>query len=85
VGILSWIIIGALAGWIASMVTGNNREMGAFKNIVVGIVGAFVGGFIMNTIGGNGVTGFNLWSLFVAIVGSIVLLLIINAFKPRKV
>ncbi|NLG53268.1 MAG: GlsB/YeaQ/YmgE family stress response membrane protein [Clostridiales bacterium] len=84
-GILSWIIIGALAGWIASMVTGNNREMGAFKNIVVGIVGAFVGGFIMNTIGGNGVTGFNLWSLFVAIVGSIVLLLIINAFKPRKV
>ncbi len=82
-GIISWLIIGALAGWIASMFTGNNENMGAFANIVVGIIGAFIGGFIMNLIGGVGFTGFNIWSLIVAIVGAIILLLIINAFKRR--
>ena len=76
-GIISWIIIGALAGWIASMITGNNRKMGAGKNILAGIAGAFIGGFIMNLIGGTGITGFNLWSLLVA--APVILLLIINA------
>lgn len=85
-GIIGWIIIGALAGWIASMITGNNREMGAGKNILVGVVGGFIGGLIMNLLGGSGVTGFNLWSLFVAVIGAVVLLLIVNAFsrKTRK-
>lgn len=83
-GIIGWIIIGAAAGWIASMITGNNKEMGALKNIVVGIIGGLIGGLIMNMVGGVGVTGFNLWSLAVACVGAIVLLLIVNAFK-RKV
>jgi len=78
-GIISWIIIGALAGWIASMITGNNRKMGAGKNILAGIAGAFIGGFIMNLIGGTGITGFNLWSLLVATGGAVILLLIINA------
>lgn len=66
-GPISWIIIGALAGWIASMITGNNKRMGAFANIAVGIVGGLIGGFVLNLIGGTGVTGFNLWSLVVAI------------------
>ncbi len=83
-GILSWIIIGALAGWIASMITGKNRQMGAFMNILIGIVGAFIGGVIMNLIGSYGFTGFNIWSLLVATLGAVVLLLIIGLFKRKK-
>lgn len=82
-GIIGWIIIGVLAGWIASMVTGKNKEMGAFMNIVVGIIGGFIGGLVMNLAGGIGITGFNLWSLVVACIGAIILLLIVNAFKRR--
>lgn len=83
-GIIGWIIIGALAGWIGSMLTGNNRKMGAGKNILVGIVGAFIGGFVMNILGGTGVTGFNLWSLIVSIIGAVILLLIVNAFNNKR-
>jgi uncharacterized membrane protein YeaQ/YmgE (transglycosylase-associated protein family) len=83
VGILAWIIIGALAGWIASMLTGNQERMGAGANIAVGIVGGFLGGFVMNLLGGTGVTGFNLWSLLVAIIGSVILLWAANAFARR--
>jgi uncharacterized membrane protein YeaQ/YmgE (transglycosylase-associated protein family) len=83
-GIISWIIIGALAGWIASMITGKNKEMGAAANIVVGIVGGFIGGLVMNLLGGSGVTGFNIWSLLVAVLGSVILLWIINAIKRKK-
>ncbi len=83
-GIIGWIIIGAIAGWIASMVTGNNEKMGAGMNILVGVVGGFVGGLAMNLIGGYGITGFNIWSLLVAVVGAIILLLIVNAFKKDK-
>ncbi|HHX73127.1 MAG TPA: GlsB/YeaQ/YmgE family stress response membrane protein [Clostridiales bacterium] len=82
-GIIGWIIIGALAGWLASMITGNNKKMGAGKNILVGIVGGFLGGLIMNLIGGQGITGFNLWSLFVAVLGATVLLVIVNAFTKK--
>ena len=82
-GIISWIIIGALAGWLASMITGNNKQMGAGKNILAGIAGGFIGGFVMNLLGGRGVTGFNLWSLIVATIGAVILLFIINAVKSR--
>lgn len=83
-GIIGWLIIGALAGWIGSMITGNNREMGAGKNILVGVIGGFLGGLVMNLLGGYGVTGFNVWSLFVAVVGAVILLLIVNAFKHKR-
>lgn len=82
-GILGWIIIGALAGWIASMLTGNNEKMGTGTNILVGIVGGFIGGLVMNLLGGSGITGFNLWSLLVAVIGSVILLWIVNAIKRR--
>lgn len=82
-GILGWIIIGALAGWIGSKITGNDKEMGAVKNIAVGIVGAFIGGFAMNLIGGQGVTGFNLWSLLVAILGAVIFLSVLNLFRKK--
>ena len=82
-GIIGWIIIGALAGWIASLVTGNDKRMGAGMNILVGVIGGFIGGIVMNLLGGYGVTGFNLWSLLVATIGAIILLLIVNAVKHR--
>ncbi len=82
-GIISWIIFGALAGWIASMITGRNERMGCIANIVVGIVGAFIGGFLMNFIGGHGVTGFNLYSFLVAVLGAVVLLVILGLFQRR--
>lgn len=80
-GILAWIIIGALAGWIASKFMNTDASMGAFANIVVGIVGAMIGGFIMNLLGGVGITGFNLWSLLVSVIGSVILLWILKKFK----
>ena len=82
--ILGWIVIGALAGWIASIITKNNANMGALGNIIVGIIGGFIGGFIVNLLGGQGITGFNLWSLIVAVLGATLLLLFINALKGRK-
>lgn len=84
-GILSWIVLGALAGWVASMIMGKNGSMGAVANIVVGIVGAFIGGFVMNQIGGYEITGFNLTSFLVALVGAIILLALMSLFSKGKV
>lgn len=82
-GIISWVIIGALAGWIASMITGKNEEMGAVANIVIGILGGIIGGVIMNLLGGEGITGFNVWSLLVAVAGAVILLWIVRAVKKK--
>ena len=84
-GILSWIVLGGLAGWLASIFMGKNASMGIFANIIVGVIGAFIGGFIMSYWGGWGVTGFNGQSLFVAFLGSVVLLAIINLIRRGKV
>lgn len=59
-GYIAWLIFGAFEGWIASMLIGKYSEMGVFANIIVGIVGPFIGGFIFNLIGASGVTGFNI-------------------------
>lgn len=66
------------------MIVGKNSEMGAFANVCIGIAGAFIGGFVFNLITGVGFTGFNLWSLVVAIIGSIILLLIINLVQKSR-
>jgi uncharacterized membrane protein YeaQ/YmgE (transglycosylase-associated protein family) len=81
--ILIWIIFGALAGWIASMITGTNEEQGAIGNIIVGILGAFAGGFIMSLLGQGGVSGFNLYSLLVAVGGAALLLYIWSRLAAR--
>jgi uncharacterized membrane protein YeaQ/YmgE (transglycosylase-associated protein family) len=80
-GIIAWIILGGLAGWIASMFAKTNESMGIFANIVVGIIGALIGGFVFGLFGGSGVTGFNLYSLLVAIIGAFILLSIIKFFR----
>jgi uncharacterized membrane protein YeaQ/YmgE (transglycosylase-associated protein family) len=79
--IILWIIFGAIAGWIASMIMGKDAQMGALANIVVGIVGALLGGFLMNAFGAQGVTGFNLTSMIVAILGSVVLLFLASMVR----
>ncbi len=80
-GILGWILLGGLAGWVASIIMGTNAKMGLIANIVVGVIGAFVGGFIFNFFGGYGVTGFNLYSFVVALVGSCALLFVAKKLR----
>jgi len=80
-GIILYIIFGALVGWIASIVMGRNAEQGALGNIVVGILGAIVGSLIVRAFGGSGVSGFNLGSFLVALLGAILLLFIYNMFR----
>lgn len=84
-GIILWIVFGALAGWIASKIMGRDGSMGAIANIVVGVVGAGIGGWISTTFfNGRGVTGFNLWSLLIAIAGACLLLLIFGGFRRGR-
>ncbi len=80
-GIIAWIIMGALAGWIASMIAGTNREQGAIGNIIVGILGAFIGGFLARTLGIGDITGFNIGSFLIALAGAVVLLFIYKAVR----
>jgi len=77
--LLIWIVFGALVGWVASMVMGSGG--GLVWDIVVGIVGAVIGGFIMNMLGQNGVGGFNLYSFVVALIGACVLIAIVRAVR----
>ncbi len=80
-GIILWLIFGALAGWIASKIMNTDAEQGALANIIVGIIGAFIGGFVFNQFGAQDVTGFNIYSLVVAVIGSVILLAIVKAFR----
>jgi uncharacterized membrane protein YeaQ/YmgE (transglycosylase-associated protein family) len=71
---LLWILFGALAGWVASIITGKNRKMGAVANIVIGILGAFIGAGIMNTLGIPVPQGFSLTGFLVAVGGAVALI-----------
>ena len=84
-GWLAWLIVGAVAGWLASMVMKTNSQQGLPMDIVVGIVGAFVGGFLFNQFGAAGVTGFNIWSVIVAFVGAVVLLVVIRLVTGNRI
>jgi uncharacterized membrane protein YeaQ/YmgE (transglycosylase-associated protein family) len=82
---LSWIVFGALAGWIASILTGDNSRMGCFSNIIVGIAGAFLGGWIYSLITGHALlVGWNLTAFIVAILGAVLLLAVLNALFGRR-
>ena len=80
--ILLWLILGALAGWVASLIV--KTDQGISLDIVVGIVGAFLGGFVFNLFGAAGVTGFNIYSILVAVVGAVVLLLVLKLVLGRR-
>ena len=81
--IISWIILGLIAGFIGATLV-NREGQGFWLDIALGIVGALVGGFLFALFGASGVTGLNIYSMIVAIVGSVVVLLIYNAFMGRR-
>ena len=80
-GLLSWVVFGALAGWVASIIVGRNNRQGCLMNIIVGIIGALLGGFLFSIVGETPVTGLNLWSFFVALIGSIILIAFFRAVR----
>jgi uncharacterized membrane protein YeaQ/YmgE (transglycosylase-associated protein family) len=82
--ILGWLVLGLISGFIASKLVNKSGE-GVLLDIVLGIVGAVVGGWLFNTLGHSGVTGFNIYSMFVAVVGAVVVLVAYHALFRRRV
>ena len=82
--ILVWIVVGAISGWLASLVVKTNSTQGLVEDIVVGVVGGVIGGFVLNLLGiGGSVTGLNITSIVVAFIGAVILLLILQAIRGR--
>ncbi|MFL5759136.1 MAG: GlsB/YeaQ/YmgE family stress response membrane protein [Thermomicrobiales bacterium] len=85
-GLITWLIFGALAGWLASLIAKTNKEQGWALNIVLGIIGALVGGFLYRLITGDGfAAGFNIGSLIVAIVGALIVTFAFQAMTGRRI
>lgn len=85
-GILAWIVFGLIVGLIAKYMVPGEGPGGLLGDIIVGILGAFIGGWAFNMFGHTGVTGFNLWSMVCAVIGAVILLLIMRAFsRPRTI
>jgi len=82
-GILAWIVVGLIAGVLAKLIMPGDDPGGIIVTILIGIVGAFVGGFVVNLLGGAGVSGFNIWSILVATLGAIILLAVYRLVAPR--
>jgi len=82
--ILAWLVLGLIAGWIGSMIVNRGRGDGLLLDIVLGVVGAFVGGFLFNMFGQSGVTGLNLYSMLVAVIGAVVVLFLYHAIVRRS-
>ena len=80
--IILWVIFGAIAGFIADLIMSSDH--GLIEDVILGIVGAFIGGFIMNFLGQSGVTGFNIYSFVVAIVGAVMLIFIGRMFHRNN-
>lgn len=84
-GLLSWIIVGGIAGWLASMVMKTDASMGLIANIVVGIIGGLVGGWLLGVLGlGGETTGINLGSILTAFIGAVVFIFILKLITGRK-
>jgi len=81
--ILGWILLGLIAGFLGSKIV-NNSGQGMLLDIVLGIVGAIVGGFLFSLFGATGITGFNIYSLIVAVIGSVVVLWLYHALTGRR-
>jgi uncharacterized membrane protein YeaQ/YmgE (transglycosylase-associated protein family) len=81
-GLLAWIIVGLIAGWLASQVVPS--RLGTIGDTILGMIGALVGGFLFEELGASGASGLNIWSIFVAFIGAAVLLLLIRMVSGRK-
>ncbi len=86
-GIIVWLIFGGLVGWIASMIMGTNAQQGLLMNIIVGIIGAFLGGFVAQLLGfgSEGFQFFDIGSWITAILGAVILLFLVKQFTGRRV
>jgi uncharacterized membrane protein YeaQ/YmgE (transglycosylase-associated protein family) len=82
-GIIAWLVLGLIAGFIASKIV-NHTGSGVIMDIVLGVIGAFVGGYIFTFFGGHGVNGFNIYSALVAIVGAVVVLFLYHLIAGRR-
>ncbi len=80
-GFILWIVFGGLVGWIASLIMGTDSQQGLILNVVIGIVGAIVGGWLMAFLGEGGISGFNFYSFAVAIIGAVVLITLAKVLK----
>ncbi|GAB4212007.1 MAG: GlsB/YeaQ/YmgE family stress response membrane protein [Roseiflexaceae bacterium] len=84
-GIISWIIFGALAGWVASLIMGGGDRRGCLGNVILGIVGAFLGGLIVELVTGRGISyDWNWRSFGVAVLGAVLLLVIVGPGRARR-
>ena len=84
-GCFSWILFGALAGWLASLITGRNQRQGCITNIIVGVIGAFIGGLGYSLLTGETLNvGWNLPAFIISVLGAVVLLLIVNLFTRNR-
>ena len=82
--ILSWLVVGGLAGWVGSMIMKTDAQMGAVANIVVGVVGALIGGWVLNLVGTAPAAGqLNIMSILSAILGAVILLFVVKMFRAR--
>ena len=78
-GIIGWIIIGGIAGWLASIITGTNKQFGILYNILIGIAGAFIGGLIFGYVTDpDKAFDFGIWSLLIALLGAVILLFVLK-------
>jgi uncharacterized membrane protein YeaQ/YmgE (transglycosylase-associated protein family) len=82
-GVIAWILVGLIGGYLASRIVNKTGE-GTARDIILGIVGGVVGGIIFRAVGGHGVTGFNIWSVLVAFIGGIVVLLVYHAARGER-
>lgn len=82
-GIIVWIVFGAIVGWVGSIIMGTDNQQGLFLNVVVGVIGAMLGGYVMSYFGETGITGFNLYSFVVAIFGAVALLAIVRLVRQN--
>lgn len=84
-GVIAWLIFGALAGWVASMIAGTNERQGCLLNIIVGIVGAFIGGFLYSLLTGRPFSfEFDIPSFIVAVIGAVILLFLVTGMRRRR-
>ena len=84
---IAWVIVGGLLGWLASMIMGTNERQGKFLNVIVGIVGAFLGGLVLAPMFGTGTINqydFSVGSLVVSLLGAVILLFIVGLFRRRR-
>ena len=86
-GLILWLIVGGIVGWLASMIMKTDGQQGILLNIVVGIIGAFVGGWLISPLVGAGTinSGFSIASVLVSLVGAVILLAIVNLFRRGRV